>query len=122
LVIGVITALWFVRRWSTNKRQSVTPPAESTDLAPAQGELLRQDFVLPDIEDTSSRAQLLRERGRVKDELNELEFDFQSGKLSESDYAALKHEIESKGGTVLAATQLAAGRARSESSALAGKR
>ena len=101
LVIGVISALWFVRRWSTNKRQSVMPPAESSDLAAAQGELLRQDFALPDIEDTSSRAQLLRERGRVKDELNELEFDFQSGKLSESDYAALKHEIESKGGTVL---------------------
>ena len=32
LVIGVIAALWFMRRWSTNKRQSVTPPAESSDV------------------------------------------------------------------------------------------
>ena len=37
----------------------------------------------------------------MRDELNELEFDFQSGKLSETDYAALKQEIESKGGAVL---------------------
>jgi cytochrome c-type biogenesis protein CcmH len=101
LVIGVVIALWFVHRWSRNKRQSVMPPAESSNLAAAQGALLRQDFALPDIEDSSNRAQLLRERGHVKDELNELEFDFQSGKVSESDYAALKHEIESKGGTVL---------------------
>jgi len=101
LVFGVIAALWFIRRWTTRKKLSVTTLADSADVAEAESELLRQDFALPDIEDSSSRAQLLRERGRVKDELNELEFDFQSTKLSQSDYAALKHEIETKGSTVL---------------------
>ena len=55
----------------------------------------------PDLEDSSPRAQLLRERGRLKDELNEFEFDFQSGKLSETDYQTLKQEIEAKGAAVM---------------------
>ena len=44
---------------------------------------------------------MLRERGRLKDELTELEFDFQSGKLSEADYQTLKQESEIKGATVI---------------------
>jgi cytochrome c-type biogenesis protein CcmH/NrfG len=101
LVIGVITALWFVRRWSTNKKTSLTPLAGSAELSQTQSRSLRQEFQLPDIEDSTRRAQLLRERSRLKDELNELEFDFQSGKFSQSDYAALNQEIEAKGLAVL---------------------
>ncbi len=56
---------------------------------------------MPDIEDETERAQLLRGRGHVRDELNELEFDFQSGKLSQADYTQLRQEIESKGVSVL---------------------
>jgi cytochrome c-type biogenesis protein CcmH/NrfG len=44
---------------------------------------------------------LLRERARLRDELNELEFDFQAGKLSESDYASLKRDIELKASDVM---------------------
>ena len=101
LGIGVVAALWFIRRWTAKKRRSDTVPQASAAESQAQGDVLRQDFQLPDIEDETQRAQLLRERGRLRDELNELEFDFQSGKLSESDYAALKRDIETKGGPVL---------------------
>ena len=101
LVIGVIAALWFVRRWSKNKKPSLSPLADSAELSQMQSRSLRQELPLPEIEDTTRRAQLLRERSRLKDELNELEFDFQSGKLSPSDYAALNQEIEAKGLAVL---------------------
>ena len=66
-----------------------------------QRQSLRQEFQLPDIEDDTARAQLLRGRARVREELTELEFDFHSGKLSESDYNALTQEIEAKGLAVL---------------------
>ena len=101
LGIGVVAALCFIRRWTAKKRRSDTLPQASTAESQAQGDVLREDFQLPDIEDETQRAQLLRERGRLRDELNELEFDFQSGKLSDSDYAALKRDIETKGGPVL---------------------
>ena len=101
LGIGVLAALWFIRRWTVKKRRSDTLPQASAAESQAQGDALRQNFPLPDIEDETQRAQLLRERGRLRDELNELEFDFQSGKLSESDYAALKRDIATKGGLVM---------------------
>ena len=82
LVCGIIAALWFIRRWTTKKPPAEVPTSESVAANQAQRDSLREEFQLPDIEDETERAQLLRGRGHVRDELNELEFDFQSGKLS----------------------------------------
>jgi cytochrome c-type biogenesis protein CcmH len=101
LVCGIIAALWFIRRWTKNKPPAEVSTRESAAANQAQRDLLRGEFQLPDIEDESERAQLLRGRGHVRDELNELEFDFQSGKLSAADYSRLRQEIESKGVSVL---------------------
>jgi cytochrome c-type biogenesis protein CcmH len=101
LVVGVVAALWFVRRRVVKKRsvqQALTPSPISEQ---ARTELLREDVERPDLEDSSAKAQLLRERARLRQELNDLDFDFQSGKLSESDYAGLKQEIETKAAAVL---------------------
>jgi cytochrome c-type biogenesis protein CcmH len=99
LVLGIIAALWFVRRWSTSKK---TAGNAQPALAPeARMDFVGEPFDVPNIEDTSARAQLLRERARLRDELAELDFDFQSGKLSETDYRALKSEIEVKGANVM---------------------
>jgi cytochrome c-type biogenesis protein CcmH len=98
LVLGVITALWFIRRWSTVKKFHATG-ADASEAA--RSELLKEDFARPDLEDPSPRAGLLRERARLQDELSELEFDFQSGKLSDSDRIALKQEIETKAAAVM---------------------
>ena len=81
-----------------NAEQSATPAPVSQQI---RAELLRKNFEQPDLEDASAKAQLLRERARLRNELIDLDFDFQSGKLSESDYAALKQEIETKAGTVI---------------------
>jgi tetratricopeptide (TPR) repeat protein len=98
LVLGVITALWFIRRWSTVKKFHATG-ADASEAA--RSELLKEDFARPDLEDPSPRAGLLRERARLQDELSELEFDFQSGKLSDSDRIALKQDIETKAAAVM---------------------
>ena len=102
LMIGVGVALGFLRRWSKGKTSSALPSATAAAPLPANiSRQLRENFSHPDIEDVSPRAELLRERGRLQDEIADLEFDYQAGKLSESDYNALMGEIEGKGGAVL---------------------
>ncbi len=101
LVIGVIAALLFVRRIAARKKlaKESTVPAPISDQT--RSELLRQDIEIPDIDDNSPRAELLRERARLRAELTELDFDYQSGKLSEPDYQALKRDVEAKGAGVI---------------------
>ena len=101
LVCGIIAALWFIRRWTKKRPPAEVATRESVAENQARRDSLREEFQLPDIEDETERAQLLRGRGHVRDELYELEFDFQSGKLSEADYRQLRQEIESKGVCVL---------------------
>src|SRR6185503_8354339 len=88
LILGILGALWVIRRWSKAKTSLSQPAHPSAVAAQAQHDFLTQNLELPDIEDTSPRAKLMRERGRLKEELSELEFDFQSGKLSQADYLA----------------------------------
>jgi cytochrome c-type biogenesis protein CcmH len=101
LILGVIAGLWFIRRWVAKTKTAAAKPLQSTTAASTNSALLNRDFEQPDLEDSSPRAELLREQGRLKDELRELDFDFQSGKLSDSDYAELKQEVETKSATVI---------------------
>ena len=101
LVLGVLAALWFVRRWVTKKKRREDASPRAPVPQQMQNEFLHTDLEQPDLEDTSVKAQLLRERARLRSELAELDFDFQSGKLSASDYAALRQEIETKGASVV---------------------
>jgi cytochrome c-type biogenesis protein CcmH len=101
LILGIVAALWFVHRWVKKKNAGNEPFAKAPLSEQTRSAFMREDFALPDIEDSSPRAQLLRERSRLRDELKDLEFDFQSGKLSESDYGSLKQDIESKAVAVI---------------------
>jgi cytochrome c-type biogenesis protein CcmH len=96
LTLGIIAALWLVRRW-VKKTGAISddsiPPAISQHV-------LAEESSQPDLDDDSQKARLLRERSRLRDEIADLEFDFQAGKLSESDYLALKREIEIKAASV----------------------
>ena len=98
LVLGIVIALLFLRRWS-RATAAAGVVANVGDLM--RGEILRNDFTPPDIEDSSGRAQLMRERGRLRDELNELEFDYTAGKLSPADYASQRQEVEGKAAAVI---------------------
>ena len=101
LVLGVITALWFVRRWAKNKKAAQGTSGQAPMQEQVPSDLLRAAVEQTDLEDESARAQLLRERARLRSELTDLDFDFQSGKLSESDYSGLKQEIETKAAGVI---------------------
>jgi cytochrome c-type biogenesis protein CcmH len=101
LVLGIAFALWLLHRWSAKKKGAAISPASSDLLTRVRGEMATSNVLEIDPEDSSTQAQLLQERARLYAELRELEFDFQAGKLAESDYAALKLEIESKAAGVL---------------------
>ena len=100
LLVGLAIGIFFIRRWTAKKSKteavSVNPALLARVRAEAAGEL-----AAPDLEDASPRAQLMQERSRLYSDLKELEFDFQAGKLSESDCAELRHDIEIKAATVL---------------------
>lgn len=101
LLLGLIAALGFIWRW-TKSKSTREQASNSSSVAPElQNHFLIQEFAQPNLEDSSLRAKLLREGGRLKDELSDLAFDFQSGKLSEADYHTLKHEIETRGAIVM---------------------
>lgn len=101
LTIGVGFALWLVRRWSTKKKTDADFHGNSDLLSRVRRESATDTAANINPEDTSPRAQLLQARSRLYTELRELEFDFQAGKLAESDYGTLKLEIENKAAGVL---------------------
>src|SRR4029077_10740488 len=100
-VLGIALALWLVHRWSAKKTGNVGSLTDSDLLTRVRTEVATGKAFDMDPEDSSPHAQLLQERARLYTELRELEFDFQTGKLAQSDYSALKLEIENKAATVL---------------------
>ena len=101
LVLGIALALWLLRRWSANKTKPVGSPTNSDLLARVRSDATTSNSLAIDPEDSSPHAQLHQERARLYTELKELEFDYQAGKLAESDYAMLKLDIENKAAGVL---------------------
>jgi cytochrome c-type biogenesis protein CcmH len=101
LVLGIALALWLLRRWSANKTKPVGSPTNSDLLARVRSDATTSNSLAIDPEDSSPHAQLRQERARLYAELKELEFDYQAGKLAESDYAMLKLDIENKAAGVL---------------------
>lgn len=101
LILGIAVGLWFIRRWSAQKKENKGGLADAELMARVQSEVASDQAPAIDPEDSSPQAQLLQERARLYSELKELEFDFQAGKLAESDYATLKLEVENKAAAVL---------------------
>lgn len=98
---GVVVGLWLLRRWAKQKTRPVPSGTTGSDPEQLQNDFSRADFEIPESEDTSARAELLRERARLAAELRELEFDYDSGKHSESDFTGLRNEIELKAAPVM---------------------
>src|SRR5713226_3073227 len=76
---GIILVLLLSRRWSKKKREG---PA-SSEIGPEP-----------------TRSSLLEEQTRLSAELEELDFDFHSGRLSESDYKEQRRELESRAAAI----------------------
>jgi cytochrome c-type biogenesis protein CcmH/NrfG len=101
LVLGIASGLWFMRRWSAGERANKDGGANAELLTRVRNEAANVEALDLDPENSGLDSQLARERARLYAELQELQFDFQAGKLAESDYAALKLEIETKAARLL---------------------
>ena len=101
LLIGLALGIFFIRRWAAKKRSAQPVAADPKLLARVREEFANAETEELDLEDPSPRAQLLQERSRLYADLNELEFDYQQGKLSQADYDGLRRDVETKAATVL---------------------
>jgi cytochrome c-type biogenesis protein CcmH/NrfF/cytochrome c-type biogenesis protein CcmH/NrfG len=101
LVFGIASGLWFLRRWSAGKHDDKDDRADAELLTRVRNEAANVATLNLDPEESGLDSQLARERARLYAELNDLQFDFQAGKLAEPDYAALKLEIETKAARLL---------------------
>ena len=101
LIAGLALGFIFLRGWTKRKKTDDVKMVDAALLERVRKESVAEDAFPLDLEDTSERASLLQERACLYADLKELNFDYQAGKLSEADYAALRSEIEIKAATVL---------------------
>ena len=101
LILGLGLGGFFIWRWVAKKRSAPLVTADPKLLARVREEFANAETEELDLEDPSPRAHLLQERSRLYTDLNELEFDYQAGRLSQADYAGLRRDIETTASTVL---------------------
>src|SRR5215470_1881308 len=101
LFIGLGLGVWLLRRWSTKKTRLETKALDPALLARVRNEAATDRRIDYGPEGSGQQSQLRQERARLYADLKELEFDFQAGKLSTTDYGELRQEIESKAVSVL---------------------
>jgi cytochrome c-type biogenesis protein CcmH len=101
LVAGLGLGVWFLRRWVAKRKKSEPNSVEPALLARVRQEAAIGKPVEHDAGDSSQKSELIQERARLYADLKELEFDFQAGKLSATDYGELRQDIECKAVSVL---------------------
>ncbi len=101
LVGGILFVVVVVRRWAKNKRELPSAAADPAMVQRIQRDLAQQEYweVAPDLE--GPHVPLLRERARLYNQLQELELDYQAGKLSEADYREARQGYEEQASGVL---------------------
>ena len=101
LIAGLALGIMFLRSWAKRKKPGEAKVVEAALLSRVRTEASAEADLSVDLEDSSERSNLLQERARLYADLKELEFDYQAGKLSESDYTDLRGDIEFKAATIL---------------------
>lgn len=91
LLAGLAFAAWFLRRWSRRGRDEPEEPLDPELLKRVRAEA-GGDGNHPD----RPPDPLDREQARIYQDLRELDFDRQAGKLSEADYQALRQRYETQ--------------------------
>ena len=100
LIGGLGLGLLVLRRWARKKSAPAPQGVDAALLARVRSEAKTTEAPL-DLEDSRETAPLSQERARLYADLKELEFDYQAGKFSESDYTELRRDVELKAATVL---------------------
>ncbi len=101
LAAGILIVIFVVARWMRQKNRLQTNQADPALIERVQREVAAGEPVPAGLEEESERAPLLHEQARLYADLKELEFDYQAGKLSESDYEELRHDPENQAAMVL---------------------
>jgi cytochrome c-type biogenesis protein CcmH len=95
-VLGVIFVVLWMRRWT--KKKDAPAPVKPAETHRSAGKLAPEGARQ---ETEAQRVFFLGEQARLEAELKELEFDFQSGRLSEADYNGLRRDLEAQEAAVL---------------------
>ena len=98
---GLIFVFFLLWRWSRRKPTGSTAQADPDLIQRIHKELVADDSWEVDPEAEGPRAPLMRERARLYAALRELEFDYQAGRLSKTDYDELRREYEEQASAVL---------------------
>lgn len=98
---GIVLVVFAARRWARKGNR-----VETATIDPGLIEQVRREAateaVLQVHSETDEPGSFLRqERARLYAELRELEFDYQAGKLSETDYQELRRKLESRAALIL---------------------
>ncbi|HEU4345662.1 MAG TPA: cytochrome c-type biogenesis protein CcmH [Candidatus Binatia bacterium] len=101
LIMGLSLGMFLIRRWTAKKPGPERVAVDSTLLARVRQEAAQDDVLVIDLEDSSQRSRLLRERARLYSDLKDLDFDFQADKLSAADLTELRRDLEFKAAAVL---------------------
>ncbi len=98
---GLIFVVFVIRRWARAK-----PNNQSKDLSPDLLQRIQKDLRADKAWDSKADIEgphgpLFRERARLYTELRDLEFDYQAGRISKTDYEELRRGYEEQASVVL---------------------
>ncbi|TAJ78790.1 tetratricopeptide repeat protein [bacterium] len=98
---GIVLVVFIVRRWVQKKNRLQPAPVDPALVERVHRDITEKREIQVDLESESPRSSLLQEQARLYGELKELEFDYQAGRLSETDYQELRQELETQAAMVL---------------------
>lgn len=101
LLIGLVTAIGLAWRWAARKQKVEGRAVDPALLARVQSEMAAEPVFQAEPDDSDPRSRLLRERARLYADLNEIQFDYHAGKLSQEDFNELRREIQVKAAKLL---------------------
>ncbi len=99
--VGLVVAVLAVRRWARRPRFRERPATDPVLLERVRREALNDD-IEPSVLDPDERSPMELERESLYAALRELDSDYRSGKLSQTDYEALREVYEAREADVLA--------------------
>ncbi len=100
-IAGIIFVVFIVRRWARRKTAPEPKTIDPNLIERVQREAAIEQSPQAALRNETNLSPLQREQVKLYAELKELEFDYQAGKLSESDYTELRHDLENQAASVL---------------------
>lgn len=101
VVSGIVLAVFLLHRWTKKKNSSQSAIVDPALIDRVKREAAAGRSLPIDPESENPESLLLEEQARLYTELRELEFDYQTGKLSGKDYQAMRQELETRAAMAL---------------------